>query len=180
MAAGSSTKVRLLHHARRLFWSRGYSNVSLRQIAGAAGVDVALISRHFGGKLGLFEATLERAFRYSGLPQTDTDALVDAIVRIFVEAPRDSDDPSIVRMILMNAHDPEVGGMVRARHRDILQSYLDQMIGDKERAALFMAVLLGISVAEKSLRLDGIASPETSAYESQLRYLMDAALAYKA
>ena len=168
-----------MHHARRLFWSRGYSNVSLRQIAGAAGVDVALISRHFGGKLGLFEATLERAFMFSGLPQTDTEALVDAVVRIYTEAPRDSDDPSVARMILMNAHDPEVGGMVRDRHRDILQTYLEQMIGDKERAALFMAVLLGISVAEKSLRLDGIAGPDTSAYEGQLRYLMAAALAYK-
>ncbi|MEM6901379.1 MAG: helix-turn-helix domain-containing protein, partial [Pseudomonadota bacterium] len=56
------TRDKLLLHARRQFWANGDSHVSLRQIASAAGVDVALISRHFGGKLGLFEATLDGAF----------------------------------------------------------------------------------------------------------------------
>ena len=46
-------------NACKIFWSKGYSNVSVREISNAAGVDVALIARYFGSKRGLFEATLE-------------------------------------------------------------------------------------------------------------------------
>ena len=53
-----TTKEKILETARQLFWTRGYSNVSVRDITGAAGVDAALVSRYFGGKQGLFEAVL--------------------------------------------------------------------------------------------------------------------------
>lgn len=43
------------------FAARGYEATALRQIASDAGVDVALISYHFGGKLGLWKATVARA-----------------------------------------------------------------------------------------------------------------------
>ncbi len=43
------------------FAARGYEATGLRQIASDAGVDVALISYHFGGKLGLWKAVVARA-----------------------------------------------------------------------------------------------------------------------
>ncbi|MEO0371384.1 MAG: TetR family transcriptional regulator, partial [Pseudomonadota bacterium] len=52
MAKPRPTKEKLLGAARDLFWTRGYSNVSVRDITGAAGVDAALVSRYFGGKRG--------------------------------------------------------------------------------------------------------------------------------
>lgn len=173
----ASTKDSLLMHARREFWSRGYSNVGLRDIAKKAGVDVALVSRYFGSKLGLFEATLETAFTFDSLPEAGEDALVDAVIGIFTHAPRGA-EPSVVQMILMNAHDADVGALVRTRHQATLQRYLDELIGDKSRAALFMAVVLGISVAEKTLHLDGIAPPSSADYTAQLRHMLQAALAY--
>ena len=59
MNKSSDTKQLLLANACKIFWSKGYSNVSVREIAKAAGVDVALIARYFGSKRGLFEATFD-------------------------------------------------------------------------------------------------------------------------
>lgn len=51
-----ATRSRLLAAARREFAERGYDGTSVRRIAGAAGVDAALIFRYFGSKDGLFVA----------------------------------------------------------------------------------------------------------------------------
>lgn len=57
---GEATRERILHHAEALFASGGFSAVSVRQITGAAGVDLALIKYYFGSKEGLFNAVLAR------------------------------------------------------------------------------------------------------------------------
>jgi len=55
-----STRQKLLDAAERLFAVRGFHGVSIREITGAAGVDVALANYHFGSKKGLFEAVFLR------------------------------------------------------------------------------------------------------------------------
>lgn len=173
-----TSKDRLQRAAKAAFWARGYSHVALREIARDAGVDVALIKRYFGDKLGLFAATLEGAFDTNALPQTNGADLIDAVVHLFSISARNVNDPSLIRLILMNAHDAEVGEMVRAAHTVQMQSYLERVIGDATRAALFMAVILGASVAEKSLRLQAMAPLGSAEYAAELRYMLRAALAY--
>ncbi|MEW9920159.1 TetR/AcrR family transcriptional regulator [Marimonas sp. MJW-29] len=172
-----ATRDRLLTEARRLLWSRGYSNVPLREIAQGAGVDVALIARYFGSKLGLFEATLENAFAVPDLP--DEDTLIETVLRMFVEAPRDGNTPSVLQLIQTNANDPDVGDIVRRAQAEAMQDKLEALLGSPARAALFMSVLLGFGVGEKTLKLKGIASPGSPAFEAQLRHLMTSALSYK-
>ena len=89
-----TSKDRLQRAAKSAFWARGYSNVALREIARDAGVDVALITRYFGAKLGLFAATLEGAFDTSALPQTNGVDLIEAVVHLFSIAARNENDPS--------------------------------------------------------------------------------------
>ena len=55
---GEQTSQRILEAAEKLFSVDGYSGVSLRQITGEAGVDLALIKYYFGSKEGLFDAVL--------------------------------------------------------------------------------------------------------------------------
>jgi len=43
-----------------LFWEKGYFDTSLQDIANASGASRAALSRHFGGKQGLFYAILHR------------------------------------------------------------------------------------------------------------------------
>jgi AcrR family transcriptional regulator len=171
-----ATREKLLTEGRRLLWSHGYSNVSLREIAHAAGVDVALVSRYFGSKLGLFKATLEGAFDTPDF--ADENDLVETVLRMFVEAPRGGDTPSVLLLIQTNANDPDVGALVRMAQSDGMQEKLEALLGDSARAALFMSVLLGFGVAEKTLKLKGIADPGSAAFEAQLRHLMTSALSF--
>lgn len=58
--AQSNTQDRILDAAEVLFAEHGYDGTSLRAITGAAGVNVAAVHYHFGGKLALFVALFER------------------------------------------------------------------------------------------------------------------------
>jgi AcrR family transcriptional regulator len=68
----SGTKDDILRSAREAFARDGYQGASLRGIARAAEVDVALISHFFGSKAGLFGAVVEWPF--------DPDAAVAAML----------------------------------------------------------------------------------------------------
>jgi AcrR family transcriptional regulator len=55
-AAGEKTRATLVRVALDLFGRKGYDATSTRDIAGAAGVNIAGIAYHFGGKAGLHRA----------------------------------------------------------------------------------------------------------------------------
>ncbi len=56
------TKQRILDAASRLFARQGLGSTSVRDIAKAADVNVALVSHHFGGKQKLYEACVEAMY----------------------------------------------------------------------------------------------------------------------
>src|SRR5256885_14179922 len=52
------TRARILRAAERLFASRGYRGVSLRDLASACGLHMFTIQHHFGSKLALYREIL--------------------------------------------------------------------------------------------------------------------------
>lgn len=62
----------------------GYDRTSVREIAKAAGVNVAMINYYFGGKEGLFEAVIQNRFNY--------------LRNIFTEMARDQSQSAIERI----------------------------------------------------------------------------------
>ena len=58
---GRDVREALLEVAGQLFSERGVNEVSLRELARAAGVTPAMVHYYFGDKQGLYEALLERA-----------------------------------------------------------------------------------------------------------------------
>jgi len=54
-----STRELLLSAAIKLFALKGYDGVSIKQLVEEAGVNVSLVSYHFGGKEGLYRACLD-------------------------------------------------------------------------------------------------------------------------
>src|SRR5579862_1110324 len=58
--ARRTTKDKLMDAAEKLFARRGFHGTSLRDITGAAGVDLALVNYHFGSKKQLLSAVVER------------------------------------------------------------------------------------------------------------------------
>ncbi|OIQ50816.1 putative HTH-type transcriptional regulator YttP [Pseudodesulfovibrio hydrargyri] len=57
-AQGEETRATLLHTGAELFAKNGYNGVSMRTLASEAGVNLATVGYHFGGKAGLYEAII--------------------------------------------------------------------------------------------------------------------------
>ena len=176
MAETHDTRNLLKDHARRLFWSKGFSNVSVREIAKAAGVDVALIARYFGSKIGLFEATLDTLKKICPDDFQTIDGLVDVFVEMFAGASEDATEPSAITMVLLNANDPEVGEIIAKVQNDYWQNGLEVIIGSRARAAMFFGAMMGFSIAQKTLRLDGVAEVGSDQYQAQFRHMLMTAI----
>ncbi|MEU8347418.1 transcriptional regulator, TetR family [Actinomadura meyerae] len=61
MGSSESGRERILEAATRLFSALGYDGTSTRMIAEAAGLNVATVAYHVGGKRDLYLAVMERA-----------------------------------------------------------------------------------------------------------------------
>jgi TetR/AcrR family transcriptional regulator, regulator of cefoperazone and chloramphenicol sensitivity len=59
--ADPETRKRLLNAAERLFSERGFKAVTVREICGEAGANVAAVNYHFGDKLALYREVLQVA-----------------------------------------------------------------------------------------------------------------------
>nr|WP_319384125.1 TetR family transcriptional regulator [uncultured Roseibium sp.] len=165
MSKSGSTKEKLVAAARELFWTRGYSNVSVRDITGKAGVDAALVSRYFGGKQGLFEATLAEIPQWDALTAGSEELLAKAAESFAHPFDPEADATNVFTMLLANVIDPEMGGMIRELVQVKLADPLTERIDGpdaRERAALLLAVLFGVALMRKNFRLEGLAdkSPE--------------------
>jgi TetR/AcrR family transcriptional regulator, regulator of cefoperazone and chloramphenicol sensitivity len=67
---GEASRARLLHSGLRLFAQQGYAKTSTRELAEAAGVNIAAISYYFGDNAGLYRAVF---FEPLGSPQDDIE-----------------------------------------------------------------------------------------------------------
>ena len=72
---GAESRERILYAALRLFAERGFAKTSTREIAKAAGVNIAAISYYFGDKAGLYSATFNEPM---GGSAGDLVQLIDA------------------------------------------------------------------------------------------------------
>lgn len=176
MSKSQKTKAALLQEARNQFWARGYSNVSVRDVSKAAGVDVALISRYFGSKLGLFEATLDEVPRLNTDAIKSADQLIEQVVNLFATTTRNGSNATATSLILRNATDPEVGEMVRDLYSRTWYQSLLQILGSKTKATRFSASVLGMSIAENSLMLDGMPPQQSREYRLELTTFLRASI----
>lgn len=103
-------------------------------------------------------------------------ALIDEMVESFVSAERENPMPSVVTFLLANMNDEEVGEMVRVNFIENWHGPLTELLGDAGKAAQFTAALLGFSIAEKSLKLQGIAHYQGDEYKTQLRGFLQKSL----
>ena len=136
-AAGRSGKERILDAAEQLFAQRGFYGVSLRDITQAAGVDVALVGYHFGGKRELFTAVFERraggtepraprAARGRAARRAARRPSVEAIVNAFIQpllersARGGAGWKSYFALVAYVNNSPEFGPVMMTRHFDPL------------------------------------------------------------
>lgn len=103
-ANGDQTREKIMNAAERLFGTRSFDTVSLRDITNEAGVTLALASYHFGTKEALFTAIIARraevlnTIRRERLAELETsgkltaEALLDAFMRPLFEQMGSNDE----------------------------------------------------------------------------------------
>jgi len=179
-----ATRAAILSAARDRFLRESYASVGLRDIAGDAGVDVALISRYFGGKEGLFRDVLLHGREEGLFRQPLTAAEVPAYLAQLVVEDADEDRQYRMEMfivMLRSASSPKAGEIIRDLvHQDILGP-LAEILGDEHaelRANMLLAVLMGIGVLRTIMKIDALdGSPHQRAEcEYRFRCLFEAAL----
>ncbi|MGD8191136.1 TetR family transcriptional regulator [Brevibacillus ginsengisoli] len=94
----SEVKMRILQAAKKLFARQGYEGTTVRQICEAAGVNVALVSYHFGGKEKVFYTLVDTFFR--------TQQLLEQIQSI--ESPVEVMKKLIHEAIMFRDREPEL------------------------------------------------------------------------
>jgi AcrR family transcriptional regulator len=132
-AGVASSQQRILAAAEQLFAASGYEGTSIRQIAQQAGVPVALVSYHFGDKLGLYRRVFEAhaptivAERKAGLalaelerdPDRRLAAIVKAVLVPMLTLRAAEGRQSLGRLLAREVSDP------RSIERAIIQDLLD-------------------------------------------------------
>lgn len=179
-----ATRAAILAAARQRFLSESYDSVGLRDIAGDAGVDVALISRYFGGKEGLFREVVSHDDRPGVFREPKSIAeLPGFLAQLVVE---DEGDDRQLRMemfiiMLRSASSPKAGEIIRDLvHLDVLGP-LAELIGGEQselRATMLLAILMGIGVLSTIMRVDnfGGSGADRDECTERFRCLFEAAL----
>jgi AcrR family transcriptional regulator len=129
----SSSQGRILAAAEELFAAFGYEGTSVRQIAQKASVPVALISYHFGSKLGVYRRVFEShtptivAERRAGLalaeleqdPERRLAAIVKAVVVPMLKLRTSEGRRSLGQLLAREVSDP------RSVERGIIKDLID-------------------------------------------------------
>jgi AcrR family transcriptional regulator len=119
------TKERLLAAAEKLFAERGFDDVSVRDLAAEAAVNVAAVNYHFQGKENLYQEVLRRRLEFKrekslaalrAAPRDDAgQPVLEELIRGFVaqyleEILATPHGENFMRLIAWELHDPRRGG----------------------------------------------------------------------
>lgn len=142
------TKERILNAAERLFSERGIDGVSVREIAAAANVQLALLSYYFRNKEGLYRAVFQRRIdpisreRLTKLrsimarrsPPPTIEEVFDALARPWVELRSKRGGLLYTRLLAREVADPREAG--RGIVKDMVDPIALEFIAAMERVLL--------------------------------------------
>ncbi len=186
--SAEQTRERIIEAAGRLFAAQGFNGTSTRQVGSEAGANIATIAYHFGGKEGLYLATLERKYeeilevplpeQLDGSPEERVRALVDAIWRFCRQR------PDAVRLLLRHVvdHGSLPDAVNESQSRRAMQRALDlqQALALPSLMERPMALLsLNHLLARYAISPDGALAPfvgEEDPAEAVSRHLGDVAV----
>lgn len=176
-----TTRGEILHAARRRFLAESYENVGLRDVAGDVGVDVALVSRHFGSKDNLFREVLrsgkEEKFSLD-IPAAELPAYLASLVAQKGEG-GDAEHLENLLIMLRSASSPAASEVVREAVRgDVLEPLARILDGPDAagRASLVLSILLGTTILRTIMAMEPCADDEAG-LNARLIRLFETALA---
>ena len=177
------TRSALLDAASRRFAQDGYSATTVRDIADDAGVNVALISRYFGSKEGLFEACLVNLVEQSRQEaSSEPERIAESIVALVAGPKADHGHREFLPLLLRKTGDERIDqlrlGFLRYYTERLAAAAGWQPGGDDQlllRAQLVLAASIG-AVVFRAAGLEPLASVDEKDLVSPMRDLVDAVL----
>ncbi|MFN7025654.1 MAG: TetR/AcrR family transcriptional regulator [Pseudorhizobium sp.] len=177
----AATRAALLVAARRRFLNRSYSDVGLRDVAGDAGVDVAMVARYFGSKEELFREVIRGSQPDWLDPELKAEALPALLAKMVVHGGGPEERENFDRLIIMlrSSSSPVTAGLVRtAFEEDVLNPLAALLAGDDAhvRASLALAVLSGFKVLRTVMTVQPLHECQQLDLEGRIRDLLHRAL----
>jgi AcrR family transcriptional regulator len=175
------TRAQLLAVATGRFARNGYATTTVRDIADEAGVNVALISRYFTSKEGLFEACLTAAVTEIRRDSDDTppDRIAAALAHKIAGPDREDRLPERFLLLLRSSGDQRAEDMRLGVLRTISERIAAAATGHDDgsallRAQIVLSAALGIVLMRGSLALQPLASATEQDLAAPLSDLVNA------
>lgn len=170
-----ATRKALLVAAQSEFQRAGYEGASTRTIATEAGCNVALISRYFGSKKGLFEAVMGACFDLSPLKTLPRDEMISALVDIALEkAQMKSEFDPMVVAIRSSGSDESLDIISNQLGNPMVEELASILGGEdaRQKAGVVLSIISGVFVGRVAIGAEALSSNA----DEKIRPLISSAL----
>jgi AcrR family transcriptional regulator len=180
----AQTRQALLDAASARFARDGYAHTTVRDIADEAGVNVALISRYFTSKEGLFEACLTAAVTdlRRDTEATTLDAIAPAMAHRIAGSTADGPPPDALLLLLRSSGDARADTI----RRDFLHAISERLAATSGtaadaparvlRAQIVLATALGMTLLRSTVGVEPLAAATEQDLHEPLSDLVHALL----
>jgi len=165
---GTDTRGAILSAARKAFARGGFDGATVRGIAGAAGVDPALVHHFFGTKQALFVAAMEFPVDVGAilpaLLAPGVDGLGERLVRLLLSVWESERSPFIALIRGAVSHEESAALLREFISRELLGRVAAAAEADRPelRATLIGSQLIGLAMARYIIRIEPLASADAA------------------
>lgn len=180
----AATRAAMLGSARRHFARESYENVGLREIAGDAGVDPALVGRYFGNKENLFKEAVRGDDQHimQGVVREELAAHFTSLI-LDGEGEDSADHAAKIDRLLIllrSASSPKASQIIREAIDEDMLGPVAAVLGGAHaevRASLCLAVLMGTGILRSAMAIEPMCGVDAEFLHQRLMALFTAALA---
>ncbi|MBA4014153.1 MAG: hypothetical protein C0481_20020 [Phenylobacterium sp.] len=174
-----ATRAAILKAAKKQFARVGY-DCTLRDIAGEAGADVALVKRYFGGKEALFVEALKDSFRANEQLDWDPASFAGEMAEMLAGTPHaDEARTQRFQFLLRAATSPATAPMLNALVQERLLVPIRNWLGGEDaeaRARVLAGVYIGFLV-ERLIRGEALEGREREVFVERVTAVFNALIA---
>lgn len=177
-----ATRGRILAAAADRFGRFGYEGASLREIAAEAGADVALISRYFGGKEGLFTEALKASIQPDRVQAWDRATFARDVASMMADVHRDEERHHHFQFLLRAATSPATAPLLNVAVQERFLAPIRDWLGGEDaqaRARVLAAVFIGFLV-ERLIRGEPLHGREREVFIERAAAALGAVVANQA
>src|SRR5665213_2204387 len=172
-----ATRAAILEAAKAQFARLGYDRAALRDIAAAAGADVALIKRYFGGKEALFTEALKASFDPDRLREWRRATFArDVATMMAGAASGDEARTHRFQFLLRAATSPTTAPLLNLAIQERFLGPIRQWLGGENapaRARVLAATVIGLLV-ERLIRDEPLKGREREAFIQSAASVLEA------